>query len=270
MKVSIWGDVGGLDTTANLQAHLDAVEELLPWRFNVMINDISDKRFRCRWSMGALTEWVRGLQALGVTVGFTSWVYPQRDYIEALVREMPRLMETLGVSRVEFDVEGNWKKKHLVGYPSLEKAADALFGPLHEEGVVCEMGATTYTAMVDDIPEVLSWVDEVTVQAYSCAGKPECVWGGRWGPSWHQETSILMARKAMEGGPEGQRLVVGLPAWDQKWDGHSREEALDLEWWAVEGMGVDEVRLWSWAWLVGKSGRSRGSCWGWVRERMGR
>jgi len=267
MRVGVWWNVGGRDTWAHLQHHLAAVEELGIAKVMVVINDIEDTHYRCRWGLGTLTNLVHGLQGIGVEVGLTSWVYPTRAFIEAMATGLPDVAGLVGVRAIELDCEGNWKKEHLKGYASLEEAADALCGYLHEAEGIDSVGVTTYPTMVDRIPELTRWADEVAVQAFSVASKPECVWGGRYGPGRMQVTASDKWRKAEK--PEGQKLVMGLPVWDQAWKGHTIGEAVGMEWSTTRALKVDEVRLWSWAHLAGKSGKARGPCWELVKERVG-
>jgi hypothetical protein len=265
MKVSVWIDCGWARIRDHLDAHLAALRELGITRVCVMCNQPGDKLFNLSsFPAPCARVFAAELRPLGIGLTMTIWPRPTREYLTAMGAELPELAAELGAD-IELDIEGQWTETaaQRAGW-SLVDAEQYLLGSLRPTPTGPRLGVTSHLGR----PQwrIAREVDYLALQAYSycAAAEPAREWHGYAGPGQWQRRAI---REAVEEHVGLGRLIIGLAAWDQDWPGHLAVEAMQQAWEPCEGVGLAEVRYWSWTWIAGRSGGNRGYAYNFLKEK---
>jgi len=196
----------------------------------------------------------------------TVWPEPSPRAIDAMVAGLEPILG-LGFIGLENDVEMNWRTDKVRGFPSLDAAAVYLTS---KERELCNrhdlsLEMTTHTGHREAGPRAFlaRLVDRVYYQLYSTEsdwqGRP-VAWDGPRGPGTLQREFIQQVLQDIsELGVEDQfdvELAAGLAFYDQRWSGHSVEEALNLAYNAVKVSGIRSIRGWSSKWTAGVRSQS--------------
>lgn len=217
----------------------------------------SEVTWRPRWTADQLAQLRTLAEPRQLSLVITTWPLPRRDLLEAFRRELPPLLAASGAVGLEVDTEGNWLSPRLDGFADMDEAGRALVDTLRE--IAAPTGArlelTTYPFHPEngENAKVAPHMDLVFPQAYSVANRQDkkITWEEREGPGQLQRFSAARARSItrLEEGKPG--IALGLPAYDQNFDGHSAIEALTLALNTACNIGVPEVRYWSSKWIIG-------------------
>lgn len=205
--------------------------------------------------------------ALDADIGLvaTDWPEPDMDKIDRACEMLDRDVLPFGFVELEGDHEGLWKEEKVRGFASLDGAAAYFAGRRRELAAKHDLrlAATTHTGHREASKRafLVRLLDRGYFQLYSTESDWEgkkVAWSGPRGPGRLQTEFI---EDVLVDIPELQKGVVqlgaGLALYDQKWPGHSIEEALEL---AVEPLchaygnppvRVAAVRGWSSKWLLG-------------------
>jgi hypothetical protein len=217
----------------------------------------SDRSWRPRWTAAQLEQLRALAEPRGISLGLTTWPLPSRELLGVFGRELPSLLAAAGAVALEVDTEGNWLPSRLDGYANMDEAARALVDTLRE--VAAPSGAqlelTTYPFHPENGSQakVAPHMDRVFPQAYSVAMRRDKTvgWDEREGPGRLQKFSAARARSIATVTQGKTELGMGLPAYDQEFEGHSPLEALTVAWDSAADLGVTEVRYWSSKWILG-------------------
>lgn len=188
----------------------------------------------------------------------TTWPEPSVEYMKNFRAGIKPLLEISGASGLEYDAEGNWTKKKLKGYPSLDVAGDHLVEIFKEiaSEIDCRSELTTFPGHVENTKsaDVAPHADRVLPQAYSVRNRTKGVvpWNGTYGPGGMQHHTL---RRALEipgvGTTSGPLISCGLAAYDQTWPGFSPEEAMMVAVKTAMQYQPVELRFWSSKWIFG-------------------
>ena len=211
-------------------------------------------------------------------VGITDWPWPNERWMNDMYAHTRRMFDRddLGfpLSFHESDVEGNWKPKNVKDFINIDKAGNRLVDVKSAvvEGTYARMETTSFTSHTENgrAADVAPHMDAVFNQAYAVRsrnrkgkdGKNEpwlIPWSHTYGPGnmvkHTLDRSLQIPNIKEDGGP---MLGAGLAAYDQKWPGHSGQEAMLKSYEAALIFGVVEVRWWSFKWIFGKYAKAYG------------
>ena len=170
----------------------------------------------------------------------------------------------------ESDLEGNWLRSRVKGFPNIDKAGDALVEAklrIVAKRPGSRFETTTYTAHAENGSgaDVAPHAHRVFGQAYSVrernkrnpeTGKYDVPWDVPWdhtyGPAKMQKHTLdksLEIPGIEDGVPD---LGCGLAAYDQKWPGRMAEEAMRVAYDAALLYNPAEIRWWSFKWVFGR------------------
>lgn len=245
------------------QLHIDHVA--------VMIDD-SPRRWKPTWKVSDLARLNKLLGDANIGLVLTGWPYPDAQVIDNMrewfIENIPKIGPIEGI---ECDLEFNWKsgKRPKNGQiPNMDKAGDYLLAALEEvralTGVETVLEMTTFGQHTENgaTADVAPHVDRLMVQSYSVASRKrkdkrgrtytwKVPWDHTYGPGNMQKFTLdrtMLVSGIDDGHPE---VGVGLAAWNQKWKGYKRDEAMDLALFTALEMGVTWIRYWSSKWVIG-------------------
>lgn len=260
MNIEAWWDIGRINTERHLDAHLRAIEDLGLSGLAIMVNRQKDTTWGLSlYPYDACVRFARRLRDMGVRVTITSWIRPDRSFMDGILEELVSLGQDCHAD-IEFDAEGaNWGRVKPIGLRSHEEAGVYLADGL---GLFVDMGGrwTTTTVTTQPYWDISRHADGVCPQAYSIWDRHHCSdkyrVGGIYGPGQRQ----LLAWDRHHRPELDQEIVMGLPAWAQRgYPGSSSPEAImEICWNGAKAAGAKRVRYWSWKWIAGKKGTTRG------------
>ena len=237
-------------------SYADSLQELGVSTVAVMVNSANTSAdappWKSRWQAQQLAQAGRLFDARGIDLVLTAWPRPSMQQLSTLMAEMEERMEASGAVALEVDVEGNWKSSFLDGFASLEEAGQFLVNGLRDRlqsGVRLELTTYPYHPEFTSAATIAPQVDVLLPQAYSVynSSDPQTDWGARLGPGNLQTLGIRLARRV-----EGPQIASGLAAYYQdRYPGHSADEAMQTALDAVAASGVEEIRYWSSKWIIG-------------------
>lgn len=279
VKVELWID----DPVKRVlkRTYFDTLRELGVSTIAVMVDD-SRKGWKSRYSTATIVELAQLCEEYAIDLALTDWPYPDKNDIDKMVAEMTELILAAGpgIGEWEDDMEHNWLRKRVRGFPNIDKAGDYWLEKKqlaiaeieasdafsqHEDRVLNSL--TTYTAHTENgrASDVAPHVDLLFPQAYSVrnrakknkqTGKYDVPWvvpeKHSYGPGNMQRVTLdrtLLIEGIDDGHPE---LGCGLAAYDQKgWPmGAEAAMALAVDV-AVGEFNVKRLRYWSSKWVLG-------------------
>lgn len=188
--------------------------------------------------------------ARNIRLILTAWPQPSKAQIDEMCDAMIPLLRLCRAVAFEVDTEGNWLRKHLQGFGSMDEAAAYLVlkmqWAMEQAGI--EDGETESTtfghhAELGKHPTVTPLVDRACVQGYSTSPRSSgpVAWDSYLGPGRHQAWIIDRAKKA-----GAKEIVMGLAAYKQSgFKGHTADEALTVAYDRTVSLGIRRVRYWS-------------------------
>lgn len=225
----------------------------------IMTNRMNTRRSDPPWSLRAgrdtYAHAAENLHAAGVSVILTCWPRPAKTQIDALEADMAKLVKACGAVALEVDVEGNWDRKHLAGFPTMKDAAAYLLIALRRAagGARLELNTYPYHSENGEGADLAPHFDLLIPQAYSVnsrAGK-DIAWNDpTLGPGAMQR--MTMQRAKQTGAKPAALTACGLAAYEQRFHGHDPKDAMREAIRAAQGMGASRLRWWSSKWIVGK------------------
>lgn len=217
--------------------------------------------------------------ARDMEVGITDWPWPTPEWMAAAEKHMRRIFDPadlgLPIAYYESDVEGNWLRSKVKGYPNIDKAGDALVDMKTRvvAGTNARRETTSFTSHTENgrAADVAPHMDAVFNQCYAVRGRKrknpttgkydldwDVPWDHTYGPGnmvKHTLDRSLQIPGIDDGVP---KLGAGLAAYDQKWPGHTAQEAMQKSYDVALEYGVFEIRWWSFKWMFGHLATSYG------------
>lgn len=216
-----------------------------------VLPDPHDPQWRPSWTESQLVEAARRLGAAGIDTVLTCWPVPDRAYIHTVCGEMGALIAASGAAGFEVDTEGLWVKANVTPpFGSLTEAGAYLAAAMRQAAPHANLQLTTYPyhAELSTESTVAKYMDKVLPRAYStdpgADGKP-MAWDGPLGPGAMQELAVRRARGT------GVTVACGLAAYDQRFPGHTADDAMRTAFDRALALGCTEVRYWSSKWILG-------------------
>lgn len=230
----------------------------------VMLESIT-QGFDPKWKLAELGKLGEMFRKLDIELVLTVWPEPNVNYVNELRTKLPALLKASGAAALESDAEGNYIRKKLVGYRTMNDASNAFVEVLREAALEQDVRSelTTFTMHEENGAKatLADDVDRVLGQAYSVRnrngadGKPFSVpWDHQYGPGAMQRLTLgrSMQIPKKNGKPN---VSCGLAAYDQEWPGHKGDEAMDVAYQAALKFNPKEIRWWSSKWVVGHLAR---------------
>lgn len=189
----------------------------------------------------------------------TVWPEPTKVWMAEFEKKMPDMLKAAGASGLEFDLEGNWLRKEVSGFASLDAAGDEFVKVFERVTSALDVRTevTTYPFHVENskTADVAPHADRLLPQAYSvCRRDPggDVDWDGPYGPGAMQRLTMDRAKQVPGvGSALGPLLSCGLAAYEQTFKGHAPEEAMQVAWDAALKYAPIEIRFWSSKWVFG-------------------
>jgi hypothetical protein len=207
-------------------------------------------------------------------VGVTDWPYPNERWMLDMHATLRPWFEQFPLSFYESDLEGNWLAKRVKGFAHIDAAGDQLVDTKRSvvEGTNARVECTTFTAHTENgrAADVAPYMDRIFAQAYGVRHRrKKNIQNGRYDLSWlvpwsHTYGPGNMVKHTLDrslqvpGVPSKVKLCCGLPAYDQKWPGHTAQEAMESSYNAALAYQPSEVRWWSFKWVFGRFATSYG------------
>ena len=218
----------------------------------IMLESIGNG-FKPMYTIADLTA-IRGLAfSRNVEIVLTLWPEPSKKYLDDMEAHISDYIVASGCAALEFDAEGNWTKDKVSGFSTLHLAADYLAAIMQRLSVKhnIRVELTTFTAHTENSSQadLATHANRLLPQAYSVADRTngKVPWGTQLAPGKMQVYTLDRA-KQVKG---THKLCCGLAAYDQKFDGHTEQEAMQLAWDTAVSYGCEEVRFWSAKWVFG-------------------
>lgn len=254
-RIGAWLDVGGRSLADNGTAHVDALRAMGISDACIMVNDFSTSSFGFGVvSPERVTVFAGLLRGSGINLTLTSWLRPSRPFIDAMLRDLPPLAQTVGATAIELDVEERWTRASPAGFATHDEAAEYLFAGLRRAAV----REAAVNCQVDQIGgprmrAIVQLADVVIPQAYSTPGHAI---GSPYGPRGLQRRAAQHVASAAPGKP----IIMGLAAWRlESWPGHSPREIMTIDLQETIRLAGENAirgaRYWSWKHLVGIDAR---------------
>lgn len=154
-----------------------------------------------RWDRDELKEVSELFHSRGIECIATCWPRPSKSMIDAMIKDMAWILPLLQSSTFEVDTEGNWRKKFLSGFSSMEEASQYLASEMRKlVGPLGELELTTYTYHVENSKNAVlaPFMDRLLPQAYSVRHRQNGTveWNDSLGPGRHQTLAVNRARQA--------------------------------------------------------------------------
>lgn len=260
-RLGVWVDVGGRNLARHGTRHAALLHELGFSDACVMINRLDAAQFGfSAVSAATLRVFAALLVRGGTRLTLTSWLRPERTFIDDLVRLLPPLARDLGAQAIELDVEGAWRSRPVRGFANHGEAAGYLFDALRpaaaglELAVTCEVDPMTTARM----RPVVERADLLVPQAYSVGGSDAAHRiGGAYGPGGIQERAVAKVNEAVRA--SGRPILIGLAAYHRgAWRGTSEPAVMRMELERALALrasaSIRGVRYWSWKHIAGFDG----------------
>jgi hypothetical protein len=263
-RLGVWLDVGGPSLAHSADEHCARLHELGVTDACIMINAVDDRSF----GFGSVSEatiraFAARLTGSAIRLTLTSWVRPERAFIDDLARSLPAVARSVGARAIELDVEEPWTRRRAVGLADHDAAADYLFAALAparaaglELAVTCQVDALPTAALRG----VVRHADLIVPQAYSTfrADVRSHAIGGAYGPGGLQERAVAKVDEAVQ--QSGRPVVMGLASYRRTgWPGHTGRDIMEMELSRTAALAssaaIRGVRYWSWKHIAGLDGR---------------
>lgn len=200
--------------------------------------------------------------ARDIELVLTVWSEPDKAWLTEFAEKIPDMLEAAGAAALEFDLEGNWLRNAVKGYPNLDKAGDAFVQVFEQisEKLDVRTEVTTYPFHDENnrAADVAPHASRLLPQAYSVRTRKrdgqdwQVPWDHDYGPGKMQRLTLERAKKVPGVGSAGGPLIsCGLAAYDQEWPGASGERAMQSAWDAMLPYNPIEARFWSSKWVFG-------------------
>lgn len=288
-RLGVWVDVGGANLRRHATAHADRLQALGIHDACIMINSHTGTTFGYgSTSEATLRAFAPQLTTRGISLTLTSWLRPDRTFIDAMLASLPDLARELEARAIEFDVEEPWMRaSNLSGFSSHTDAANYLYDrldALRDMGI--EVGVTPQVDPMTSasLERIVQRAHFVVPQAYSSLNS-----------SWlasdqaRRDNAAHIRSHAVDGtyGPRGLQtraaerlatvrrvsgampMMMGLSAYSRtRWSdahegGHSASDIMRMELERslalVSTHGVLGVRYWSWKWIAGEDAADGGN-----------
>lgn len=204
-----------------------------------------------RWKDSQLIAWTSALKRAQIGVTLTCWPRPTPQYLNAQHEGLARYLELIDVRvRIEADLEGQWRPRHLEGFEDLDVAGAhliALVDDLDHDGF--EVTSYVEHGEFGSSPTAAHKADSLYPQAYSRfkKGDPSYQEGATYGPGGMQNRAINRAEKI-----EGPVVCCALAAFDQTgFLTLTTNEAMLIPIRTIVSRGIKIVRYWSSKWIIG-------------------
>ncbi|MDJ0722662.1 MAG: peptidoglycan-binding protein [Desulfobacterales bacterium] len=261
-RMGVWIDVGGRALVSHGAAHAALLHALGFSEACIMINRVDARRF----GFSAVSEaTIRGfasrLAGSGTRVTLTSWLRPDKGFIDDMVRSLPPLATAIGAHAIEFDVEGTWRRGRVRGFANHTDAARYVYRTLRPVSSGLEIAVT---CEVDPMPTanmraIVQGADVIVPQAYSAyrARRSHRI-GAPYGPRGIQDRAVQKLAEAVAA--SGKPTIMGLAAYSRnRWPGSSANAILRME---LEhtltlrsSAALRGARYWSWKHIAGLDAR---------------
>lgn len=262
-RLGIWVDVGGRALGRDPDTHALALNSIGVNDASVYINGARHRTFGFNTvTQSVLRTFANRLESAAVKLTITSWIRPNKAYIDALLAALPREAIDLRARAIEFNAEEPWTRASPSGFSTHEAAAQYLFDGLAsarqaglEIVVNCQTDATSTSRMVP----LTRRADVVIPQTYTqYNSRPSHQVGGIYGPQGIQERGLQKVAQAK--GMSNPTMIMGLAAWNRhKWSGYTSRRIMELELEKTIALRsraqVLGARYWSWKHIRGFDGR---------------
>ncbi len=261
-RMGVWLDVGGRSLTSHGSRHAALLHDLGIADASLMINRVDARQFGfSSVSEAAIRRFASLLSGSGTKLTLTSWLRPQKQFIDDLVRALPPLARDVGAHAIEVDVEETWTRGRVRGFANHTEAAEYFFRTLRAAATGMEIAVT---CQVDVMPTtkmraIVAGADVVIPQAYS-AYRPRSSHrvGGVYGPRGIQDRALQKMRAAAQA--SGKSVIMGLAAYSRhRWPGQSAASILRMELEHTLSLraqsNLQGARYWSWKWIAGTNAR---------------
>lgn len=261
-RLGVWLDVGGVYLRTHGGTHASRLHELGMTDACIMVNGVDDASFGFgSVPMATIRTFAGLLTGSAIRLTLTSWVRPERAFIDALVSQLPAFASSVNARGIELDVEEPWTQRSPVGFASHAEAAEYLFTGLQSaRNAGLEIAITPQVDMTANakIRPLAQRADLVIPQAYSTfrAGVSSHDIGGTYGPRGLQNRAVEKVAQARQA--SGTPMIMGLAAYGRaNWPGHTGRQIMELELAhtiSLANAGVQGARYWSWKHIAGFDG----------------
>jgi len=262
-RMGVWLDVGGRSLSRHGHQHAALLHELGFADASIMVNKVDARNFDfSAVSEATIRSFARSLNGSATRSTLTSWLRPDKRFIDDLVRQLPPLAIDINAKAIEVDVEETWTRLSPRGFGSHTEAAQYFFSQLRavsaslEIAVTCQVDAMTTSRM----QAIVSGADIVIPQAYSVysANRNHAI-DGDYGPRGIQDRAIQKVNQATS--TSGKTIIMGLAAYNRgRWPRTSSDHILRMELEQTLGLrtnaNVRGARYWSWKWIAGRNARA--------------
>lgn len=197
-----------------------------------------------------------------IEIVLTVWPEPSEDYLKEFEAKIGPMLVAAGAAGLEFDAEGNWLPIKVKGFANLDKAGDELVAVFQRVSAAHDVRTelTTYPFHTENAKtaDVAPHADRLLPQAYSVderssGGKEiDVAWGDNYGPGKMQRLTLDRAKLVRGvGTTAGPLISCGLAAYEQRFAGHTPEEAMRIAYEAACAYNPVEIRFWSAKWIFG-------------------
>ena len=258
LKTGIWIDDAASRVLTD--EYMDSLKALDISEAALMINKSNtrarDPDWSLRWPREKFVQAAHLLEDRGIDVVLTVWPKPKKTQIDRLCEDLKDLVTATKAIGVDFDAEGNWKKKYLSGFKNMNQAAEYLCKKVRAMATDIRLGMNTYPSHgeLGNAPALSLLVDVITPQAYSLFknNAPAYQWNNRLGPGNMQEFALSKARNVAAKNTLHPEVCCGLAAWRQElFPGHTPEEAMQRALDRALSSDIERLRFWSSKWIVG-------------------
>lgn len=262
LKVGVWIDC---PLTQVDEAYAQRLRDLGITEGAIMVNQsntrASDEPWRLLAPETTIVRAARALRGAGIEVVLTCWPRPAGAQLAMLHEDMKTLMRETKANAIEVDVEANWHPRYLEkrAYADMKVASKALATVLRDCAAGARVELNTFPLHHENSAGayLAPLCDVLVPQAYSVCERDgkKIPWDHEYGPGRMQRLAMSRARET--GCPS---ITLGLAAYEQRFEGHTHEEAMAEAVRAARELGVTRVRYWSSKWIVGRRGQS------WARQ----
>lgn len=261
-RLGIWVDVGQRSISRAPDTHARALGQIRVSDASVYVNGVQHDSFGFQsMSESVLRTFAGHLRAEGVMLTLTSWIRPDKSYIDGLLARLPRVAIDLDARGIELNAEEPWTRGATRGFISREAAARYLFdglAGLRSQGkeivVNCQTDATSTRRMVP----LTRRADIVIPQTYTqFSSRSSHAVGGVYGPQGIQTRGVDRVERAKS--MSNPTMIMGLAAWNRhKWSGYTSTQIMRLELERTIALRsraqILGARYWSWKHIRGFDG----------------
>jgi hypothetical protein len=238
-RVSVWWDVYGPPTVRYLDEHIANLRTLGISGVSIMLTEIDGSS---TFTDEQLATFTAALRSNGISYGFDVWSHPTQAFVASLP-ELIRRAVRFGAQYIEFDTEWPWSGSQVRGYSSLEEAGKQVAQAMVRSPV--PWGITTVPGRPASVT-LGKYGSFVVPQAYSktVSDEPQGALPGSYQSKAYRLTKTQYGSMPM---------VMGLAAFHQDFP-EGPPAAMTKAFNTAFGLGVREVRYWSWKYIGGCCG----------------